>query len=85
MAEARSRDAWHHTSALMALIANCHRDAKKHRPFTPADFHPGLSRTPPLPAGGTDLSILKQVFVDRQQPTATQTAAPTATNQETPK
>ena len=67
MTEARSRDAWHHTAALLALIANCHRDAKKHRPFTPQDFHPGMRRPEALPSG-KDLSVLKAVFVDRQPP-----------------
>jgi len=67
MTEARSRDAWHHTAALLALVANCHRDAKKHRPFTPQDFHPGLRRLDPMPSG-KDLSALKAVFVDRQPP-----------------
>jgi hypothetical protein len=69
MAEARSRQQWTHTAALLALIANCHRDAKRHRPYTPDDFLPRCStreRTsaPPI----TDLSILKAVFVDRPRP-----------------
>jgi hypothetical protein len=69
MAEARSHQQWSHTAALLALIANCHRDAKRHRPYTPEDFLPRRSareRTPPVPI--TDLSILKAVFVDRQRP-----------------
>lgn len=69
MAEARSRQQWHHTSALLALIANCHRDAKRQRPYRPEDFLPQASTrervsVPPI----TDLSILKTLFVDRPRP-----------------
>ncbi|MCU0706354.1 MAG: hypothetical protein MUF18_20530 [Fimbriiglobus sp.] len=44
MAEAVSRQRWAHTSAVMCVIANCHRDPKKTRPFTPADFDPYRNR-----------------------------------------
>lgn len=64
MAEARSREAWAHTSAVLALLANAHRDPKKTRPFTPADFHPHLRRKPPVTAK-VGIAALKQVFVDR--------------------
>jgi len=40
MAEARGRDDWAHTSAILALIANVNRDPKKTRPFKPSDFDP---------------------------------------------
>lgn len=66
MAEARIRERWNHTSALMALVANCHRDSRR-RAFTPADFHPQVAVAPTLPPM-TDLSILKTVFVDRHMP-----------------
>jgi len=69
MAEARSRQQWHHTAALLALIANCHRDAKRHRPYVPEDFLPrpaNAERSTAMPI--TDLSILKAVFVDRPRP-----------------
>ncbi len=39
MADGRAREAWNHTSALLAMLANVHRDRKK-RPLQPADFHP---------------------------------------------
>ena len=69
MADARSHQQWSHTAALLALIANCHRDAKRHRPYTPEDFLPRTntrerSSAPPI----TDLSILKTIFVDRPRP-----------------
>ncbi len=66
MTEARTRERWNHTATLMALLANCHRDART-RAFTPADFHPLVStHQSPLPT--TELSILKTVFVDRRMP-----------------
>ncbi len=40
MAEARERSGWARASALLALIANAHRDPKKTRAFKPGDFDP---------------------------------------------
>jgi len=80
MAESRTRESWSHTSALLALLANVHRDPKKHRVYKPADFDPTRSRTRPrntphktrrnegLPQVG--IEVLKQVFVDRQPSTS---------------
>jgi hypothetical protein len=45
MAEERLDYDWNHTSSLMALVANCHRDPDS-PPFTPLDFHPLRARTP---------------------------------------
>jgi hypothetical protein len=39
MAEGRNQQTWNVASAIMALLANCHRDPKK-RAFSPNDFHP---------------------------------------------
>ena len=63
MVEAKQKNDWGHTAAIMALTANCHRDPKKRRqPFSPTDFDPTL---PEPPRERTkDLSILKTVFVD---------------------
>lgn len=50
MAEGRSRAAWSHTSAVMALLANCNRDARRRpRPYTAEDFFPPalLQKGPP--------------------------------------
>ena len=44
MAEARERSEWARTSALLALIANAHRDPKKTRAFKPGDFDPYARR-----------------------------------------
>ena len=40
MAEGRSRSLWGHTAALLAMLANTHRDPKKTRAFRPEDFDP---------------------------------------------
>ncbi len=72
MAEARAHESWSHTSALLALLANVHRDPKKHRVYKPADFDPTRSRTGPRKARRNEslpwvgIEVLKQVFVDRQ-------------------
>lgn len=44
MAAGRNENVWLVTSAVMALLANCHHDRKK-RPFTPDDFNPMVHRT----------------------------------------
>jgi len=43
MLDGRDKCIWGVASALMALIANCHRDAKK-RVLGPDDFNPTLTR-----------------------------------------
>ncbi len=68
LAEARARDNWAHTSTLLALLANCHRDPKKTRPFKPADFDPYT------PKGEeairiTDMGVLKGAFKKERKPT----------------
>jgi hypothetical protein len=60
MAEARMRDEWSRMSALMALLANLHRDPKKTRAFKPADFDPFV-KSKPVPIVG--LEGLKEMFV----------------------
>jgi hypothetical protein len=54
MAEHREHSEWARTSALLALIANAHRDAKRTRPFKPGDFDPfahrGEEKTSDMPA-----------------------------------
>jgi len=44
MADARRREAWSHTSAVMAWVGNVMRDPKKTRPFSPDDFNPFAKR-----------------------------------------
>jgi len=65
MAEARCREHWAHTSALLALVANIHRDRqKKPTPYKPTDFNPYYRRQQP-PMHKVSIGVLKQVFVDR--------------------
>jgi len=64
MAQARSQETWNHTSSILALIANAHRDPRKHRAFKPQDFHPHVRAGASAPAVKVKgLSILKTVFV----------------------
>lgn len=63
MAEARSKDAWARTSAVMALLANLHRDPKKTRPFRPIDFDPYAVRDKHDEAIVVeDMAVLRQAF-----------------------
>jgi hypothetical protein len=45
MHDGRSKSAWGHTSAIMALIANVNRDpTKKSEPFRVSDFNPYVTK-----------------------------------------
>jgi len=64
MAEARSREAWNHTSAVLALLANIHRHPKKSKAFKPSDFNPyEMKRGSGVPLRADNIGLLKQVFV----------------------
>ena len=66
MCDARRQDQWSHTAALMALIANVHRNPKKRsRPYLPADFHPLVERKP-VSIEKVGIRVLKRVFVDKR-------------------
>jgi hypothetical protein len=63
MTEARQREAWNHTSTLLAMLANVNRP-KRMRAFKPDDFHPMTGRrNTDRPLKG-DIRMLKTVFVD---------------------
>ncbi len=69
MADGAQEQAWNHTSAIVAMIAEVNRDSKRRsRPFTATEFHPyhgkKFSRGIRLKTG--NLHILKSVFVDRK-------------------
>jgi hypothetical protein len=66
MAEARQRDEWNHTSSLLALLANCHRDPRKTRPYKPSQFHPHGRPQRRAPVAKAEIGLLKTVFVDRR-------------------
>ena len=65
MAEAHSRERWAHTSAVLALIANVHRDPKRSRVFKPADFNPHL-RGKEKTVARVGIQVLKQVFAQQR-------------------
>ena len=66
MCDARRQDQWSHTAALMALIANVHRNPKKRsRPYLPADFHPLIERKR-VSIEKVGIRVLKRVFVDKR-------------------
>ena len=65
MAEGRQRSDWARTSALLALLANAHRDPRKTRAFKPSDFDPFARRHEHAKA---DISALKAVFIDGKTP-----------------
>ncbi len=65
MADGAMRERWSHTSSLMALFANLHRDPRKGKRFTPQDFDPfsrGQRKPPAIPA---DITVLRDVFCGR--------------------
>jgi hypothetical protein len=65
MGEARSQVLWNHTSSILAMLANIHRDAKRSRIYHPSDFNPhGKKR--PQPRTMVGIGALKHVFIDRQ-------------------
>jgi hypothetical protein len=47
MADGKQRDAWAHTSSLMALLVNINRDPKRGRAVKPDDFNPFAQRCKP--------------------------------------
>jgi len=66
MTGARRQDQWSHTAAVMALVANVHRNPKKRsKPYSPAEFHPLVERKP-VTIEKAGIRILKRVFVDRR-------------------
>lgn len=66
MAEARGREAWAHTSAVLAMTANINRDPKRTKAFKPADFNPYEVARQKAAMGKVDVSILKDVFVKKE-------------------
>jgi len=65
MSEGRQRHDWSIASAVMAVLANIHRDPKRSRPLKPADFDPFAQRTPPPKV---PITVLKDVFINGQMP-----------------
>ncbi len=67
MAEGRARDEWQRASAMMALLANCHRDPRKRRPYRPNDFDPFQRTQQPIKVG---VHVLRDVFLNGRMPAA---------------
>ncbi len=65
MLDGRQRHDWSIASAVMALVANIHRDPKRSRRLNPSDFDPFAKRHRPIPVG---VSVLKDVFIDGKMP-----------------
>lgn len=59
MVEGKIGQAWNHTAALLAMLANLHRDRKKTRPVQPSAFHP-MANTE------HDLTTDEAIVVDKQ-------------------
>ena len=65
MAEGRTRESWNHTSVVLALLANVHRDPRRRSdPFMPAEFHP-YERPRAAEPLKVDITVLRDVFVPR--------------------
>ncbi|MGD9128690.1 MAG: hypothetical protein PVH19_15040 [Planctomycetia bacterium] len=62
MAEARGRDAWQHTTSLLALHINMNRKSKNDPICKPDEINPYIKQ-PKVILRGKDLRILKDVFV----------------------
>ena len=66
MGEARSQMLWSHTSSVLVMLANIHRDAKRSKIYHPSDFNPhAKKRIQPRTMVG--IEALKHVFIDRMQ------------------
>lgn len=63
MAEGKAKDTWQHTSVILAMLANCHRDGKKTKPFKPADFDPfNQSKSEVIEIDETNIHQLRRYF-----------------------
>src|SRR5690606_37726841 len=61
LAEGRQTEQWNHTSAVLAMLANVHRDPKR-RSYQPADFLP-MAMRPKAATEKAEISVRKDVFV----------------------
>lgn len=66
MGEAKSQQAWAHTSSVLAMLANLHRDPKKTRTYKPDDFNPHV-RKYSVTIQKVGIGLLKQVFIDSRK------------------
>jgi len=67
MAEGHGRDEWARTSALLAMVANAHRDPKKGRALRPSDFDPfDREADEVIEINRRNMATLKQAFAGRK-------------------
>lgn len=65
MSEGRDRQLWGHTSCVLAMVANVHRDPKKGRAMRPADFNPyveGRGGGRGIPVTPDNMEVLKRLM-----------------------
>ena len=76
MAEGHSLAAWGHTAAVLAMLANCHRDPKKTRAFRPSDFLPadrhgnarsGRQSEEVIEIDESNIGLLRQAFTGTEE------------------
>lgn len=65
MSQERQRDQWAHTSLVLSVLANIHRNPKKSHRFSADDFNPMSNRRAAKPKAG--VGILKQIFIDNRK------------------
>ena len=65
MSDGRDRQLWVHTSFVLAMLANVHRDPKKGRAMRPADFNPYAdadARRRGIPVTADNIEVLKRLM-----------------------
>jgi len=68
MLDGKQRHDWSIASSIMAVIANTNRDPKRSRPIKPSDFDPFAKQSRSSAPLKVDVSVLKDVFIDRRPP-----------------
>lgn len=69
MAEGRGRAEWARTAEVLAMIANCNRDAKKHpAPFSSAEFTPYAQAQAQAVKDRVPVKALKGIFCRPSKP-----------------
>lgn len=69
MTEARLSSAWDHTAAVLAMLANTHRDPKKQQRVKAEQFHPFKRKKQSGPRGipitRKNIGLLKKAFIGK--------------------
>ncbi len=67
MAEARGKEAWARTAAILAMTANVNRDPKRTKAFAPVDFNPYELARRKKHKIKVDITVLRDVFVRKEK------------------